>query len=801
MNRELFTNYHSVEADFGEQKLQLETGRIARQADGAAVATIGDTQVLATVVAQRSARPGQDFFPLTVNYQERMYASGRIPGSFFRREGRPSEKETLTSRLIDRPIRPLFPAGFRNEVQVICTVLSASRTQNPDIAAFAAASAALALSGIPFDGPVAASRVGYDAQKQLYQLNPDTALLETSALDMVVAGTKDAVLMVESQASQLSEDLMIGAVLFAHEQMQSVIDLVTELVGKAGVEHWPLPEPDPAVAEHLAKVSADCGADISKAYEITDKGQRRDRLADLKQKALDGLESEEEQDQLVNAFKQVEKQQVRRRILDKQPRIDGRNATEVRGLDIEVGVLPGAHGSALFTRGETQTIATATLGANRLQQMVEGLDGLAHDHFMLHYNFPPFSVGETGFMGGPKRREIGHGRLARRSLEAILPDEESFPYTLRVVSDITESNGSSSMASVCGASLAMMDAGVPVSGAVAGVAMGLVKEGDEFVVLTDIMGDEDHLGDMDFKVAGTHQGITALQMDIKIAGVTEEIMTTALAQARQAQLHILQAMDQVLAQPRPDISPRAPRAEIIQVAPDQVRAIIGKGGATIRAMQMETGAEIEVNDDGQVTVYGETEEARAQAIERIQSLTAEPEIGRVYSGQVERIMDFGAFVNILPGRDGLVHISEIGEGHIQDVSSVLSEGQAVEVKLLDIDERGRLRLSMKAVHASESDSPDDETEAPAEPAEQPEIGKVYTGEVVRITNFGAFVNILPGLDGLVHISEISDEYVEDVNDHLSEGQKVQVKLLDIDDRDRLRLSIKALAQPAPADAP
>ena len=697
MNQDLFSNYAKVEKAFGDSILQLETGRIARQADGAVVASMGDIRVLATVVARRQAKPGQDFFPLTVNYQERMYATGRIPGSFFRREGRPTEKETLTCRLIDRPIRPLFPNGFRNEVQVICTVLSSHRDQNPDIVALAATSAALALSGVPFDGPVGACRVGYDAKSGNYLLNPsETALLE-SDLNMVVAGTREAVLMVESEANELSEQVMGDAVLFAHKSMQAVVDLVDELVGKATVEHWPTPEEDAAEIQRAADLEASLGAEIGDAYTQVDKGARRDSLDALRLKCSADIEDENELGQIADAFKKVEKKIVRRRILDNQPRIDGRNQEQVRALDIEVGVLPGAHGSALFTRGETQTIATATLGANRLQQTLEGLEGLTYDGFMLHYNFPPFSVGETGFMGGPKRREIGHGRLARRSVEAVLPDPEDFPYTIRIVSDITESNGSSSMASVCGASLAMMDAGVPISASVAGIAMGLVKEGDEYAILSDIMGDEDHLGDMDFKVAGTRKGITALQMDIKIAGVNEEILSRALAQAREGQLHILDHMDKVLAESRPEISPRAPKVEEVYVAPDQVRVVIGKGGATIRALQMETGAEIEVNDEGRISIYAETQEARELAAERIRAMTAEPEVGQIYTGRVERIMDFGAFVNILPGQDGLVHISEIANERVNQVGDHLSEGQEVRVKLLDIDERGRIRLSMKAL--------------------------------------------------------------------------------------------------------
>ncbi|MGI9345036.1 MAG: polyribonucleotide nucleotidyltransferase [Gammaproteobacteria bacterium] len=695
MDSKLFKGYAEVSGQFGGQELHLETGRIARQATGAVLASMGDIRVLATVVASQTAQPNQSFFPLTVNYQERMYATGRIPGSFFRREGRPTEKETLTSRLIDRPIRPLFPDYFLNEVQVVCTVLSSDRNENADIATFAAVSAALEISGVPFAGPIGACRVGYSQASGEYLLNPDVKQLETSDLDMVVAGTDKAVLMVESEACELSEQQMTGAIGFAHQQMQVVIQLVKELSDKIDKPVWPVHSAEGADDTLRQNMESQYGEAIRAAYQVVDKSSRQAQLASLKEQCI--AEHADEDSDAAGVFKKLEKGIVREQILKQGVRIDGRSLNEVRALDMEVGILPGAHGSALFTRGETQTIATATLGATKLKQLVEGLDGIENDRLMLHYNFPPFSVGEVGFMTGPKRREIGHGRLARRSIESLLPDEADFPYTIRIVSDITESNGSSSMASVCGASLALMDAGVPLSRAVAGVAMGLVKEDSEYAVLTDILGDEDHLGDMDFKVAGTSEGITALQMDIKTTGLDESILAEAVGQARQAQLHILGEMNKVLDHSRPDVSPNAPKVETLKIAPDQVRLVIGKGGSTIKAIQLETKAEIEIADDGTVSIYGESLESRQAAIEQIKDLTAMPEVGSTYEGRVEKILDFGAFVSILPGKDGLVHISEIAHEHVKNIHDYLEEGQEVTVKLLEIDDRGRLRLSMKAL--------------------------------------------------------------------------------------------------------
>ncbi|MBX2808497.1 MAG: polyribonucleotide nucleotidyltransferase [Cellvibrionaceae bacterium] len=679
---------------FGEQNVTLETGRIARQATGAVVVTMGETQVLCTVVGAREAKPGQDFFPLSVHYQEKAYAAGKIPGGFFKREGRPSEKETLTSRLIDRPIRPLFPTGFMNEVQVVCTVMSSEQHIDPDIPAMIGTSAALAISGIPFNGPIGAARVGY-TQAAGYLLNPDYKALQTSELDMVVAGTQDAVLMVESEANELPEDIMLGAVLFAHQEMQAVVQAVAELARDAGKPRWdwqPLPE-NTALADALA---ADYSAAIAEAYRITDKMARYGKLNELRTAAADALATETVAAEDVKAaFGKLEKKIVRASVVAGEPRIDGRDGRTVRSIDVEVGVLAKAHGSALFTRGETQAVVVATLGNARDAQIIDALEGERKDHFMLHYNFPPYSVGECGRMGATGRREIGHGRLARRGIAAVLPNEDDFPYTIRVVSEITESNGSSSMASVCGASLAMMDAGVPLSAPVAGIAMGLVKEGDQFAVLTDILGDEDHLGDMDFKVAGTARGINALQMDIKIEGITEEIMEIALEQALQARLHILAEMNKVIDQSRTEVSNNAPKFETIKVDPDKIRDIIGKGGATIRSITEETGASVDIDDDGTVKIYADNGDALQAALDKIGEITAEAEIGAIYEGKVVRIVDFGAFVNFLPGKDGLVHISQIAEERVSAVSDYLEEGQMVKVKCLDVDQRGRIKLSIK----------------------------------------------------------------------------------------------------------
>jgi polyribonucleotide nucleotidyltransferase len=697
---EVILNPVIKEIKFGDQTLTLETGRIAKQASGAVLASIGDVVVLCTVVGQKNVRPGQDFFPLTVNYQEKTYAAGKIPGGFFRREGRPSEKETLTCRLIDRPLRPLFPKGFLNEVQVICTVMSTDKDQDPDIAAMIGASAALAISGIPFNGPIAGARVGY--KDGAYLLNPGYEALKESSLNMVVAGTGDAVLMVESEASELSEDQMLGAVLYGHQEMQAVIAGINELAAEVGKPRWELPEA-PSNDAVKSAVEQAVKADLGEAYRLTDKVERVAKISELKSAVVEQLagapDSEYSADDVAGAFGSLEKSIVRNRVINGEPRIDGRDLRKVRPIHVEVGMLPKTHGSALFTRGETQAIVVATLGTMRDAAMIDALEGTYKDPFMLHYNFPPYSVGEAGFMGGPKRREIGHGRLARRGVEAVLPDPEEFPYTLRVVSEITESNGSSSMASVCGTSLALMDAGVPMKAPVAGVAMGLVKEGSKFAVLTDILGDEDHLGDMDFKVAGTAKGVTALQMDIKIQGITEEIMEAALQQANEARLHILGEMNKVLDQSRDKVSDNAPAMKLLNVHPDKIRDIIGKGGATIRSIVEETGADIDIEDDGSVKIYAENSDAMDAAVAKIQEITAEAEVGKIYEGKVARIVDFGAFITILPGKDGLLHISQIADERVENVSDYLSEGQDVKVVCLDVDQRGRIKLSMKEVES------------------------------------------------------------------------------------------------------
>ena len=695
-------NIVSKTFQYGNDTVTLETGKVARQATGAVIVTMGDTQVLATVVGKKTANPGADFFPLTVNYQEKTYAAGKIPGGFFKREGRPTEKETLVSRLIDRPIRPLFPNGFKNEVQVICTVISADKKNDPDIAAMIGASAALAISGIPFAGPIGAARVGFDADEG-YILNPDSEALESSLLDMVVAGTESAVLMVESEAKQLTEDQMLGAVLYGHEAMQAVIKAVNELKAEAGKPVWDW-QPEASNDTLVSAVSEAFSAGITEAYQISDKMQRYDALGQLQEQAVEQFADEENEvtaDDVKGVFGKLEKSIVRNRIIDGQPRIDGRDTRTVRPIQVETGVLPKAHGSALFTRGETQALVVTTLGAVRDAQMIEGLDGSRKEAFMLHYNFPPFCVGETGFMSGPKRREIGHGKLAKRGVQAVMPSEEDFPYAIRVVSEITESNGSSSMASVCGSSLAMMDAGVPISAPVAGIAMGLIKEGDRFSVITDILGDEDHLGDMDFKVAGTEAGVTALQMDIKIQGINEEIMEIALNQALEARLHILGEMNKVIDKARATVSDNAPAMANIKVDADKIRDVIGKGGAMIRSITEESGASVDIDDDGSIRIYGEDAESRDKAIELIERITAEAEVGKLYKGKVARIVDFGAFVTILPGKDGLVHISQISTDRVEDIGEYLEEGQEVVVKVLDLDARGRIKLSIKEVSDEE----------------------------------------------------------------------------------------------------
>jgi polyribonucleotide nucleotidyltransferase len=688
---------------YGAHEVVLETGQIARQASGAVKVSIGDTVVMVTVVGRREADPGRPFFPLTVNYQEKFYAAGRIPGGFFKREGRPTEKETLICRLIDRPIRPLFPKGFMNEVQVVATLMSVDPEIDGDIPALIGTSAALALSGMPFNGPIGAARVGYVNDE--YVLNPSSSQLEDSKLDLVVAGTQAAVLMVESEADLLSEEVMLGAVTFGHEAMQVAITAVNELAAEVGVESWgwSAPEIDEALA---SKVAAEATEGLTAAYAIADKMQRRDAIGAVKASVVGALCSEDDESapakgDVSGAFSKLEKSLVREHILGGNARIDGRDLTTVRPISVECGVLPRAHGSALFTRGETQAIVATTLGTGRDSQIIDAVMGEYRDPFMLHYNFPPFCVGETGFMSGPKRREIGHGRLARRGVAALLPTIEEFPYVMRVVSEITESNGSSSMASVCGTSLSLMDAGVPLKAPVAGIAMGLIKEGDRFAVLSDILGDEDHLGDMDFKVAGTTEGISALQMDIKIEGINEQIMEIALAQARDGRNFILEEMNKVISEPRSEMSEFAPRLMTVKVHPDKIRDVIGKGGVTIRAITEETGCTIDIADDGTVTIASVNKEAADDARKRIEQITADIEPGQVFEGKVIKIMNFGAFVTLTPGRDGLVHISQLSEERVENVTDVVSEGQMVKVKVLEVDKQGRIRLSMKAVTADD----------------------------------------------------------------------------------------------------
>ncbi|MDQ2696200.1 MAG: polyribonucleotide nucleotidyltransferase [Pseudomonadota bacterium] len=682
---------------YGKHSVTLETGEIARQAHGAVLVNMADTVVLVTAVGARETVENRDFFPLTVNYQERTYAAGRIPGGFFRREGRPSEKETLTSRLIDRPLRPLFPDGFTNEVQIIATVLSVNSDVDPDIPAMLGASAAVMLSGIPFNGPIGAARVGYSNGE--YLLNPTHKDLEGSRLDLVVAGTESAVLMVESEAKELSEEVMLGAVMYGHEQMQAAIRVIRELAGEAGVQPWGW-QPPAADEALLAAVSAQARAALTEAYQIADKQARRERVGQIRA-AVAGQLAEQNPawpaEAVQKILAEVEKRVVRDRVIDGQPRIDGRDTRTVRPITVRTGVLPRTHGSALFTRGETQALVVTTLGTNRDSQIIDAIEGEYREPFLMHYNFPPYCVGETGMVGSPKRREIGHGRLAKRGVQAVMPDMTRFPYVVRVVSEITESNGSSSMASVCGASLALMDAGVPIKAPVAGIAMGLIKEGGRFAVLSDIIGDEDHLGDMDFKVAGTEAGVTALQMDIKIDGITREIMHRALTQARDGRLHILERMNAVLDRPRSEMSAYAPRIITIRIHPDKIRDVIGKGGVTIRAITEETGTTIDIEDDGTVKIASVDKAAGEAARRRIEEITADVEVGNVYEGRVTKIMDFGAFVTILPGRDGMVHISQISDQRVQSVSDALAVGDLVKVKVLEIDKQGRIRLSMKAV--------------------------------------------------------------------------------------------------------
>jgi polyribonucleotide nucleotidyltransferase len=686
---------------YGNHTVTIETGELARQADGAVLVSMSETVVLVTAVGLKKAAPGRDFFPLTVNYQEKTYAAGRIPGGFFKREGRPTEKETLTSRLIDRPIRPLFPEGFTNEVQVVASVLSVNSEVDPDIASLIGASAALAISGMPFMGPIGAARVGYQDGK--YVLNPTATQLSDSKLDLVVAGTEEGVLMVESEASGLGEDIMLGAVMFGHEQMQTAIKAIKELAAEAGKPKWEWVAPISNV-ELKSAVSALAEKDLLAAYALTEKQQRYARIGEIKNRAIEQLTLGEgpkfTAEQVSAEFFNLEYRLVRERILGGHPRIDGRDTKTVRPINIRTGVLARTHGSALFTRGETQALVVTTLGTGRDAQIIDGLTGERKEPFMLHYNFPPFSVGETGMMGSPKRREIGHGNLAKRSVKAVMPDLEKFPYVIRVVSEILESNGSSSMASVCGTSLALMDAGVPIKAPVAGVAMGLVKEGGRFSVLTDILGDEDHLGDMDFKVAGTKEGVTALQMDIKITSITREIMKVALEQARDGRLHILGEMNKVLAKPRENMSEWAPTIITLKIDPEKIRDVIGKGGAVIRQITEETGTSIDIENDGTVKIASVQGAAGREAQRRIELITADVEVGRVYEGRVARLMDFGAFVTILPGRDGLVHISQISEERVERVGDKLKEGDVVRVKVLEVDRQGRVRLSMRNVDAA-----------------------------------------------------------------------------------------------------
>jgi polyribonucleotide nucleotidyltransferase len=691
-------NVHKKSFQYGPHTVTLETGRLARQADGAVLVSMGDTSVLVTAVGRKVADPNKDFFPLTVNYVEKTYAAGRIPGGFFKREGRPTEKETLTSRLIDRPIRPLFPEGFFNEIQVVAMVMSLDPDIDSDIPAMLGASAALAISGIPFRGPIGAAKVGYrDGQ---YLLNPTVKDLQTSQLDLVVAGTADAVLMVESEAQMLSEQVMLGAVVFGHEQMQVAVKAIRELAAEAGKPAWDW-SPAPVNADLVAAVSAAAEAALGEAYKITEKQTRYARVGEIKKATIEALAGGEsprfEARKVGDQLGMLEYNIVRRRILAGEPRIDGRDMNTVRKITVQTGVLPRTHGSALFTRGETQAIVTTTLGTGRDAQIIDALAGERKEPFMLHYNFPPFCVGETGMMGSPKRREIGHGNLARRGVSAVMPEMASFPYVIRVVSEILESNGSSSMASVCGTSLALMDAGVPVKAPVAGVAMGLVLEGGKFEVLTDILGDEDHLGDMDFKVAGTSDGVTALQMDIKIEGITREIMKVALDRAHNARLHILGEMNKVISAPRPQMSEWAPTIITIKIDPEKIREVIGKGGAVIRAITEETGTTIDIENDGTVKIASVNGAAGREAQRRIELITSEVEVGAVYEGRVVRLMDFGAFVQILPGKDGLVHISQISDERVERVSDKLKEGDVVRVKVLEVDRQGRVRLSMRSV--------------------------------------------------------------------------------------------------------
>jgi polyribonucleotide nucleotidyltransferase len=692
----MFTE-HKKELMWGGRKLVIETGKIARQADGAVMVTYGDTMVLCTAVAQKSPKPGIDFFPLTVNYQEKTFAAGKIPGGFFKREGRPNEKETLTSRLIDRPIRPLFAKGFQNETQVICTVLSHDLENDPDVVSLVGASAALTISGIPFLGPIGGARVGYKDGD--FMLNPTTEQLDGTELDMMVAGTQDAVLMVESEASQLSEETMLGAVMFAHREFQPVIEAIIDLAQACAKEPWAIPEPAPEKEELRGSLKAVAEDGLREAYRETVKQARTEKVSAAKAAAIEALEVPEGSENLVpGLLKDLEKDIVRGNILETGQRIDGRDTKTVRPIMAEVGILPRSHGSSLFTRGETQALAVATLGTGQDEQIIDALEGEYREHFMLHYNFPPYSVGEASFLRSPGRREIGHGKLAWRAIHAVMPTKEDFPYTIRVVSEITESNGSSSMATVCGTSLAMMDAGVPIEAPVAGIAMGLIKEDSGYAVLSDILGDEDHLGDMDFKVAGTEKGVTSLQMDIKITGITEEIMKTALDQARDGRIHILSEMSKALDTAREGVSSNAPRITTMSIPKDKIREVIGTGGKVIREICEVTGAKIDIDDDGTIKVAAVDGDAGQAAIDWIKNIVAEPEVGVIYTGKVVKVVDFGAFVNFLGARDGLCHISELAPERVGKVTDVVNEGDEVKVKVLAIDDRGKVKLSMKVVN-------------------------------------------------------------------------------------------------------
>ena len=686
---------------YGEHQVSLETGEIARQADGAVLVDMAGTSVLVTAVGQKESEPGRDFFPLTVNYQEKTYAAGKIPGGFFKREGRPTEKETLTCRLIDRPIRPIFPKDFTNEVQIIATVVSMNTEIDPDIPAMIGASAALAVSGIPFNGPMGAARVGYIDNN--YVLNPSNTQIKKSKLDLVVAGTQGAVLMVESEADILSEEVMLGAVMYGHEQLQIAINAINEFAAEVNNPKWDwqAPESNDSLFE---KVRSICDQDLGEAYTIAEKLTRQEKVSQIRNVLVESLVKDDDEEgpsesEVLETFKKLEKKIVRGRIISGEKRIDGREKNMVRPITIRTGVLPRTHGSALFTRGETQALVVTTLGTGRDAQIIDAIEGEFKDNFMLHYNFPPFCVGETGFVGSPKRREIGHGKLAKRGIQAVVPNEDEFPYVIRVVSEITESNGSSSMASVCGTSLSLMDAGVPTKAPVAGIAMGLIKEGSEFAVLTDILGDEDHLGDMDFKVAGTSAGVTALQMDIKIDGITKEIMELALNQAREGRMHILEKMNEAISAPREEMSEYAPRFTVLKINPDKIRDVIGKGGATIRTLTEETGTTIDIDDEGVVRIASVDKAAGDDAKKRIEEITADVEVGKIYEGKVVKIMDFGAFVSVLPGKDGLVHISQISHERVENVTDELSEGDMIRVKVLEIDKQGRIRLSKKAVES------------------------------------------------------------------------------------------------------